>query len=88
MPQVVIDGVTIDAARLMLSPDEVAQVLRVEEKDVCNMIRRGELRDVSSDGRRRLDPNEVIAVVEKRVGEGALRRHVYVELAAAISGLL
>jgi excisionase family DNA binding protein len=88
MPRVVIDGVTIRAARLMLSPAEVARVLRVEEKDVRNMIRRGELRDVSSDSKRRLDPNEVIALVEQRVGDGELGRHVYVELAASISGHL
>ncbi len=67
MPYVTIDGVTIDADRLMLLPLEVAQIIRVDEKDVRNMIRRGELQDVSSDGRRRLDPNEVIVVVEKRV---------------------
>jgi Helix-turn-helix domain len=82
MPQVTIDGVTIDADRLMLLPSEVALVLRVNEKDVRNMIRRGELQDVSSDGRRRLDPNEVIDVVEKRVAEGELSPHVFVELAA------
>ncbi len=88
MPQVVIDGVTIEADRLMLLPAEVARVLRVEEKDVRNMIRRGELRDVSSDGRRRLDPDEVIVIVEKRVAEGELAPHVFVELAALIAGRL
>jgi hypothetical protein len=88
MPYVTIDGVTIDAARLMLSPVEVAQVLRVDERDVRNMIRRDELQDVSSDGRRRLDPNEVIVVVEKRVAEGDLGPHVFVELAALITGRL
>jgi Helix-turn-helix domain len=88
MPQVVIDGVTIEADRLMLLPAEVALVLRVDEKDVRNMIRRGELRDVSSDGRRRLDPNEVIDVVEKRVAKGELSPHVFVELAALIAGRL
>jgi len=88
MPYVTIDGVTIDAARLMLSPVEVAQVLRVDERDVRNMIRRDELQDVSSDGRRRLDPNKVIVVVEKRVAEGDLGPHVFVELAALITGRL
>jgi excisionase family DNA binding protein len=88
MPYVVIDGVTIEAKRLMLSPAEVARVLRVEERDVRNMIRRGELQDVSSDSKRRLDPNEVVALVEQRVGDGELGRHVYVELAASISGRL
>lgn len=88
MPQVTIDGVTIDATRLMLSPAEVAQVLRIDEKDVRNMIRRGEFQDVSSDSRRRLDPNEVIDVVEKRVAEGQLSPHVFVELAALIAGRL
>ena len=44
MPYVTIDGVTIDAARLMLSPVEVAQVLRVDERDVRNMIRRDDFR--------------------------------------------
>lgn len=48
----------------MLSPVEVARVLRVKENDIRNMIRRGELQDVSSDGKRRLDPNEVITLVE------------------------
>jgi hypothetical protein len=88
MPYVTIDGVTIDAARLMLLPLEVAQILRVDERDVRNMIRRGELQDVSSDGRRRLDPDEVIVLVEKRVAEGELGPHVFVELAALIAGRL
>jgi hypothetical protein len=72
----------------MLAPADVARVLRVEEADVRNMVRRGELRDVSSDGRRRLDPEEVIALVEQRVRGGELGRHVFVELAALISGRL
>ena len=72
----------------MLSPAEVARVLRIEETEVRNMVRRGELRDVSSDSKRRLDPNEVIALVEQRVHKGELGRHVYVELAALISGRL
>jgi Helix-turn-helix domain len=88
MPHVTIDGVTIDAARLMLLPVEVAKILRVDEKDVRNMIRRGELQDVSSDGRRRLDPDEVIVVVERRVAKGELSPHVFVELAALIAGRL
>jgi hypothetical protein len=88
MPYVTIDGVTIDADRLMLLPLEVAQILRVDEKDVRNMIRRGEFQDVSSDGRRRLDPDEVIVLVEKRVAEGELGPHVFVELAALIAGRL
>ncbi len=88
MPYVTIDGVTIDAARLMLLPVEVAQILRVDEKDVRNMIRRGEFQDVSSDGRRRLDPDEVIVVVEKRVAKGELSPHVFVALAALIAGRL
>jgi hypothetical protein len=88
MPYVTIDGVTIDAARLMLLPVEVAQILRVDEKDVRNMIRRGELKDVSSDGRRRLDPDEVTVVVEKRVAKGELSPHVFVELAALIAARL
>jgi hypothetical protein len=88
MPYVTIDGVTIDAARLMLLPAEVAQILRVDERDVRNMIRRGELQDVSSDGRRRLDPDEVIVLVEKRVAKGELSPHVFVELAALIAGRL
>lgn len=83
-----IDGVVIEARRLMLSPMDVARVLRVEEADVRNMVRRGELRDISSDGRRRLDPEEVIALVEQRVRDGELGKHVFVELAALISGRL
>jgi hypothetical protein len=88
MPYVTIDGVTIDADRLMLLPLEVAQIMRIEEREVCNMIRRGELQDVSSDSRRRLDPNEVIVVVEERVATGELGPHVFVELAALIAGRL
>jgi hypothetical protein len=69
--------------------EQCAAVLeRVDEKDVRNMIRRGELQDVSSDGRRRLDPDEVIIFVEKRVAEGELSPHVFVELAALIAGRL
>ncbi len=88
MPYVTIDGVTIDADRLMLLPLDVAQIMRIEEREVRNMIRRGELQDVSSDGRRRLDPNEVIVVVEERVATGELGPHVFVELAALIAGRL
>jgi hypothetical protein len=88
VPHVLIDGVAIEARRLMLSPADVARVLRVEEADVRNMVRRGELLDVSSDGRRRLDPDEVIALVEQRVRDGELGKHVFVELAALISGRL
>lgn len=88
MPRVLIDGVEIEAKRLMLAPVDVAQVLRVKETDVRNMIRRGELRDVSSDGKRRLDPDEVIALVERRVRNGELGKHVFLELAALISGRL
>jgi hypothetical protein len=88
MPHVLIDGVAIEAQRLMLGTADAARVLRVSEADVRNMVRRGELRDVSSDGRRRLDPEEVIAVVERRVRDGELGRHVFVELAALISGRL
>jgi hypothetical protein len=85
---VLIDGVAIEARRLMLAPTDVARVLRTEEAEVRNMVRRGELRDVSSDGRRRLDPEEVIALVEQRVRDGELGKHVFVELAALISGRL
>lgn len=88
MPRVLIDDVEIEAKRLMLAPVDVAQVLRVKETDVRNMIRRGELRDVSSDGKRRLDPDEVIALVERRVRNGELGKHVFLELAALISGRL
>ncbi|MGH2854418.1 MAG: helix-turn-helix domain-containing protein [Solirubrobacteraceae bacterium] len=88
MPHVVIDGVAIEARRLTLTPAEVARVMRVEETEIRNMIRRGELRDVSSDGKRRLDPDEVIALVERRVRDGELGKHVFVELAALISGRL
>jgi hypothetical protein len=88
VPHVLIDGVAIEARRLMLAPADVARVLRVEEADVRNMVRRSELRDVSSDGRRRLDPEEVIALVEQRVRDGELGKHVFVELAALISGRL
>ena len=88
MPHVLIDGVAIEARRLMLAPTDVARMLRTEEAEVRNMVRRGELRDVSSDGRRRLDPEEVIALVEQRVRDGELGKHVFVELAALISGRL
>lgn len=88
MPHVLIDGVAIEARRLMLAPADVARVLRVKESDVRNMVRKGELRNVSSDGRRRLDPEEVIALVEQRVRDDELGRHVFVELAALISGRL
>ncbi len=67
VPQVVIDGVTVEAKRLMLAPEEVGEILRVEESEVGAMVDRGELRDVSSDGGVRLDPNDVITLVEQRV---------------------
>lgn len=88
MPHVVIDGVTFEAQRLMLTPAEVAGILGIEETQVRAMVDRGELRDVSSEGSVRLDPNEVIASTERRVQDGVLGKHVYVELGALISGRL
>jgi hypothetical protein len=38
VPHVLIDGVAIEARRLMLAPADVARVLRVEEADVRNMV--------------------------------------------------
>lgn len=88
MPHVVIDGVTFEAQRLMLTPAEVAGILGIEETQVRAMVDRGELRDVSSEGTVRLDPNEVIASTERRVQDGELGKHAYVELGALISGRL
>jgi excisionase family DNA binding protein len=87
-PHVMIDGVTLEAHRTTLSVTEVARVMRVSESEVRNMIRRGELQDVSCDRTRRLDPDEVIAAVERRVQDGGLEKHVFVELAALIAGRL
>lgn len=87
-PHVVIDGLELEANRTTLSPTEVARVMRVSEADVRNMIRRGELQDVSCDSRLRLDPDEVIAAIERRVQDGRLEKHVFVELAALIAGRL
>ncbi len=87
-PYVIIDGVPLEANRLTLSPSEVARVMRIDESDVRNMLRRGELRDVSCDKRPRLDPDEVIEAVEGRVRRGELQAHVFVELAALIAGRL
>ena len=78
----------IQTLNLLLLPLEVAQIMRIEEREVRNMIRRGELQDVSSGSRRRLDPNEVIIVVEERVATGELSPHVFIELAALIAGRL
>jgi hypothetical protein len=85
VPHVVIDGVRVEARRLMLAPAEVAGILGVGEAEVCAMVDRGELRDVSSEASVRLDPNEVIALTERRVQGGELGKHVYVELAALVS---
>jgi hypothetical protein len=85
MSHVVIDGVTFEARRLMLTPAEVAGILRIEEAEVRAMVDRGELRDISSENAVRLDPNEVIALTERRVQGGELGKHVYVELGALIS---
>jgi hypothetical protein len=87
-PHVMIDGVALEANRTTLSLIEVARVMRVSESDVRNMIRRGELQDVSCDSRRRLDPDEVIAAVERRVQDGTLEKHVFVELVVLIAGRL
>lgn len=87
-PHVAIDGVTLEANRTTFSLIEVARVMRVTESEVRNMIRRGELHDISCDGRRRLDPDEVIKTVEQRVAKGELEKHVFVELAALIAGRL
>jgi hypothetical protein len=87
-PHVVIDGVTLEANRTTFSLMEVARVMRVTESEVRNMIRRGELHDISCDGRRRLDPDEVIKTVEQRVANGELEKHVFVELAVLIAGRL
>ncbi len=87
-PNVLIDGVSIEANRTTLSPAEVARVMRIDEADVRNMIRRGEFSDISCDSRRRLDPDEVVAAVERRVRDGQLGPHIFVELAALIAGRL
>jgi hypothetical protein len=87
-PHVVIDGVAIEANRTTVSTAEAARVMRLQESEVRNMVRRGELSDVSCDGRRRLDPDEVIVAVEERVRRGELEAHVFVELAALIVGKL
>jgi hypothetical protein len=87
-PHVVIDGIAFEANRLTLLPVEVARVMRLEESEVREMIRRGELSDVSCDARPRLDPDEVIWKVEERVQRGELQPHVFVELAALIAGRL
>jgi hypothetical protein len=87
-PHVVIDGVTLEANRTTLSLMEVVRVMRTSESEVRDMISRGELRDVSCDSRRRLDPDEVIAAVERRVQDGRLKKYVFVELAALIAGRL
>ncbi len=87
-PHVVIDGVTLEANRTTFSLMEVARVMRVTESEVRNIIRRGELHDISCDARRRLDPDEVIEAVEQRVAKGELEKHVFVELAALIAGRL
>jgi hypothetical protein len=85
VPHVVIDGVTFEAQRLMLTPAEVADILQIGEAEVREMVDRGELRDVSSESAVRLDPNEVIAFTERRVQGGELGKHVYVKLAALVS---
>jgi hypothetical protein len=85
MPHVVIDGITFEARRLMLTPAEIAGVLRIEEAEVLAMVDRGELRNVSSESAVRLDPNEIIAFTERRVQGGELGKHVYAELAALVS---
>lgn len=87
-PHVVIDGIALEANRTTLSMMEVARVMRISESEVRSMIGRGELHDISCDGRRRLDPDEVIAAVERRVQDGTLEKHVFVELAALIAGRL
>jgi hypothetical protein len=87
-PHVVIDGVTLEANRTTFSLMEVARVMRVTESEVRNMIRRGELHDISCHARRRLDPDEVIKTVEQRVANGELEKHVFVELVALIAGRL
>lgn len=48
-PHVVIDGVAIEANRTTLTPAEVARVMRIADSEVRNMIRRGELEDISCD---------------------------------------
>jgi hypothetical protein len=61
-----VGGRLVEARRTTLLPYEVAYVLQVPERAVKNMIRRGELRDASTDRWRRADPLEVAARIADR----------------------
>lgn len=66
--------------RMHLSPQEAATVLRCELKDVRNMLRRGDLRDVGTSRLRRVDPEQLARLVEARVAAGELSHVALVDL--------
>lgn len=76
---------TVIVKRLTLDVHEVAPILRCTVNDVRNMVRRGELSNVSSDRWRRLDPEQVVRIVEAKVAMGELPHLALVELARLIS---
>lgn len=86
--EVTIDGLRFESHRLMLSVAEVAVVLGVGDPEIRRMVARGELRDVSSAGDVRLDPPEVVGLVEQRVADRLLGTSTFVVLVALVSGRL
>ncbi len=86
--EIVIDGLRFESRRVMFSVAEVAVVLGVGEAEVGRMVAEDELRDVSSTGDVRLDPCEVVGLVEQRVSDGLLDKSVFVVLVAVVSGCL
>jgi hypothetical protein len=50
----------------LLEPYEVAHILEIPTRVVRNMLRRGELRDVGPDRRRRIDPQQLVERLSDR----------------------
>jgi hypothetical protein len=57
---------TIGMGPRLLEPYEVAYILEVPIRAVRNMLRRGELRDVGVDRRRRIDPQQLADLLSDR----------------------
>ena len=84
MPWVEIGGRQVEAKRKFLLTDEAAQVLGIGEATVRQMVRKGQLRDVSHTHRMRIDPEDLAAEIEKRIEIGKLTDAALLELAVLV----
>lgn len=85
MPLMQLGGRTVQVRRLALEVSEAASVLRCSPQDVRNLVRRGELADVSANRTRRIDPLELAQLAARRAQAGELSHMALVDLARLVS---